>query len=63
MNQRDTNKDSEQTLISHSRKGGSDEMKRMWKQGKGKPQNEARLDSKEKRRKFEERSESSKGGG
>lgn len=31
LNQRETDKDSEQTLIVHSRKGNSDDMKKRWK--------------------------------
>lgn len=62
LNQRETNKDFEQALIAHSRKESSDDMKRRWKQRKGKHQREVTPDRKEKK-KFEERSESSKGGG
>lgn len=61
LNQREADKESKQALIAHSRKGGSDYMKRKWKQGKGKHQREVTPHSKEKK-KFEEISESSKGG-
>ncbi|XP_050897966.1 uncharacterized protein LOC127104863 [Lathyrus oleraceus] len=62
LNQRETNKDFEHALIAHSRKESSDDMKRKWKQRKGKHQREVTPDRKEKK-KFEERSESSKRGG